>query len=72
LSSGGAHIRSGERATHTPSNWQHQPDRHCTLCGRLLIRAYLAVLAEPFCDEECAEIYRTYWLPRNPQTPARG
>jgi hypothetical protein len=45
--------------------WHRAPDRHCTLCGRLLIRSYLAMDANVFCDEDCEELYRTYWLPRH-------
>jgi hypothetical protein len=45
--------------------WHRTPDRHCTLCGRLLIRTYIAAGEHVFCDDECEELYRTYWLPRH-------
>ena len=45
--------------------WQRAPDRHCTLCGRPLLRTYLAAGASCFCDQDCEELYRTYWLPRH-------
>jgi len=48
--------------------WHRAPDRHCTLCGRLLVRTYLAADAGAFCDEDCEELYRTYWLRRHRTT----
>lgn len=56
--------------------WTEPPPRrlddlgpHCRLCGGLLPgRVWSAVVdgeEHPFCDPECEEIYRTYWLPRH-------
>jgi hypothetical protein len=53
---------SERRAAQLP--WHRVPDRHCTLCGRLLIRTHVVGDGKIFCDADCAELYRTYWLPR--------
>lgn len=45
--------------------WHRGPDRHCTLCGRPLIRTYVEIDRKAFCDADCEELYRTYWLPRH-------
>jgi hypothetical protein len=41
---------------------------HCRLCGGLLPRtvwrAEVGGAEHDFCDAECEELYRTYWLPR--------
>lgn len=38
--------------------WQREPDRHCTLCGRLLIRTYLADGPGVYCDDDCRRLDR--------------
>jgi hypothetical protein len=53
-------------------DWQRQPDCHCTLCGRLLIRRHLVEDDRVFCDSDCAGLYRSYWLPRYGGTRGGG
>ena len=40
----------------------------CRLCGKMIPRRYWHALDRDvelsFCDPECEQIYRTYWLPR--------
>lgn len=54
-------------------DWRRAAEAHCELCGRLLARrrwvAEVAGAARAFCDPDCAELYRTYWLPRYATAP---
>ena len=48
--------------------WHDTALTNCALCGRLVPRRVWQVeidgQALPFCNEECEELYRTYWLPK--------
>jgi endogenous inhibitor of DNA gyrase (YacG/DUF329 family) len=52
--------------------WHDTSLTNCALCGRLVPRRIWMVSVEgerlPFCNEECEELYRTYWLPKHGQT----
>jgi hypothetical protein len=54
---------------HTPAaDWRETRHTPCALCGRPLTGRRWQVLTGPtagtFCDPDCEEIYRDYWLPR--------
>jgi hypothetical protein len=61
-------------ATDAAEGWVVRPParldagRHCTLCGRLLPRrswvTHVDGAERDFCEPDCADLYRTYWLPR--------
>ena len=64
----GGQVRTGSSG----ADWQRQPDRHCELCGRLLIVAHVVVGGRVFCNGECAELYESYWLPRQAHAAPGG
>jgi hypothetical protein len=41
---------------------------HCDLCGKLVVRRYLALEEQGrsfrFCNEDCVRLWYEYWLPR--------
>jgi hypothetical protein len=48
--------------------WHDTTLTNCTVCGRLVPRRVWLVefggRTLPFCNEECEELYRSYWLPK--------
>lgn len=49
-------------------SWHDATLTNCTLCGRLVPRRMWVVTFDgkplPFCNAECEELYRSYWLPK--------
>jgi hypothetical protein len=38
---------------------------HCSCCGRMLIRLAWTSEGRVFCEPECEQLYRDYWIPRH-------
>jgi hypothetical protein len=57
-------------------SWHDTALTNCTLCGRLVPRRMWVVEFDgkplPFCDAECEELYRSYWLPKYGKAATEG
>lgn len=56
--------------------WYEQRMVHCDLCGKIIPRDYWGVHENGkklvFCDPDCEQLYREYWLPsQRPKAPKR-
>ena len=38
---------------------------HCACCGRMLVRRAWVSEGRVFCEPECEQLYRDYWIPRH-------
>jgi hypothetical protein len=38
---------------------------HCSCCGRMLVRRAWVSVGRVFCEPECEQLYRDYWIPRH-------